>query len=276
MVRLPARFLAVFALAGLVLGVLSMTKIGSTPAQDVAPPGASSPPFEGGVPDGIPGCSPASDGSSGSDGSNGSDGSVGSPGSSGSGGSSSSDGNAGSGVSSGPDGTVSSVVNPNEPAYEWTLERMLLATPMPMTQEERDFLHKHASLEKIREWSQEQFGAYVASEFGLRQASQEGFRWRGLVSMLKKQQTAAIKFLKKKPSKKDPVLPESVAGPLDTADAEQFEKAFRQDTKAAYVKLKQWRQEIAVLASSVESMRKEAEKRGQAERFNEVLSAEEQ
>ncbi len=266
MVKLPARLLAVFALAGLVFGVLSLTKIGSTPAQDVAPPGASTPPSAGEIPDGVPGCSPPSDGSAGSEGSEGT---------SGAGSSAGPNGSAGSGDSSSSDGTVSSVVNPNEPAYEWTLERMLLATPMPMTGEEREFLHKHPSLEKVREWNQEQFDAYVGSELGLRQASQEGVRWRELVTMLKKQHSAAVKFLKKKPGKKDPVLPESVAGPLDTVDSEQFQKIFRQDFKVAFAKLKQWRQEIAVLAPSVESMRKEAEKKGQAEGFNEALNANE-
>ncbi len=244
MVKLPARFLAVFALAGLVLGIVSLSKIGSTPAQDVAPPGGSSPPSAGGVPDGVPGVS--SDSSSGSGGSSG---------------------------STGPDQTVSSVVNPTEPAYEWTLERMLLATPMPMTQEERDFLFKHPALEKIRDWTQEQFDSYIDSELGRRQVAQEGVRWRDLVVMLKKQQSAGANVLKKKPGKKDPILPQSEAGPLDTADWEQFQKSVQKDPTAAFAKMKEWRQAIAVLASSVESLRKEAEKKGLADRFNEAVSA---
>ncbi len=241
MVRLPVRILAVFALAGLAFGVVSLSKLGSSNAQDVAPPG-SSPPSAGGIPDGVPGSSGDSDGSS------------------------------GSGVSSGPDQTVSSVVNPNEPAFEWTLERMLLATPMPMTQEERVFLSKHPALEKIREWSQGQFDVYIDSELGLRQAAQEGFRWRDLVSMLKKQQAAGAKFLKKS-SKKVPVLPPSEPGPLDTADLQQFQKLVQEDHKAAFAKLKQWREEIAILAASVESMRREAEKKGQGDSFGEALNA---
>ncbi|MCC7527315.1 MAG: hypothetical protein IT342_02260 [Candidatus Melainabacteria bacterium] len=244
MVKLPARLLAVFALAGLVLGIVGLSKIGSTPAQDVAPPGGSSPPSAGGVPDGIPGAS--SDGSSGS-------------------GSWSS--------SSGPDQPVSSVVNSTEPAFEWTLERMLLATPMPITRQERDFLFKHPALEKIKDWTQEQFNSYVSSDLGTRQAAQEGVRWRELVVMLKKQQSAAASFLKKKPGKKDPILPQSGASHLDTADWEQFQKSMQNDPRTAFAKMKEWRQAIAVLASSVESMRKEAEKKGLADRFNDAISA---
>jgi hypothetical protein len=241
MVKLPARVLAVFALAGLVLGIVALSKIGSAPAQDVAPPGGSSPPSAGGVPDSVPG--------------------------------SSADSSPGSAGSTGPDQTVSSVVNPTEPAFEWTLERMLLATPMPMTQEERDFLFKHPALEKIRDWTEEQFNSYVSSDLGTRQAAQEGVRWRELVVMLKKQQFAAASFLKKKLGKKDPILPQSAASPLDTADWEEFRKSLQKDPSSAFAKMKEWRQAIAVLASSVESMRKEAEKKGLADGFNDVISA---
>lgn len=261
MVKLPHRLLAVIALSGLVFALVNVAKLIPSPAQNVAPPSGNSP----AVPDGIPGVSEGSDGSSGS---------PGSPGSSGASGAGASGSAGPSGVSD-SDGTVSSGVNPNEPAFEWTLERMLLATPMPMTQEERDFLSSHPPVEKLRDWNQSQFDDYVSTELGLRQAAQEGYRWRELVVMLQKQQAAAARFLKKKLAKTE-IVPASPAGPLDTSSAEQFQSDLKKDTKAGFSKLKQWREEIAVLAGSVESMRKTAEKKGLGTKFSDAVSAAEQ
>ncbi len=235
MVKLPARVLAAFALAGLVFAIIAGAKIGSAPAQDVAPPSGSSPPSSGGAP-GV---------------------STSSPGSIGSG------------------QTVSSGVNPTEPGFEWTLERMLLAVPMPMTQEERTFLSQHPPLEKIRDWTQQQFDSYVSTDLGGRQVAQEGVRWRELVVMLKRQQQAGFVVLKKKAPvfKHELALPKAAPGPLDNADSDQFQKSVQQDSQPVFVKMKQWRQEVADLAASVESMRKEAERKGLGDRFNEALSA---
>lgn len=254
MVKFPVRVLAVVALSGLVFVLINVAKLIPSPAQDVAPPAGSSPP----VPDGIPGVSEGSEGA-GSSGSPGS-GVSGSPGA--------------SGISD-QDGTVSSGVNPTEPAFEWTLERMLLATPMPMTKEERDFLWSHPAIEKIREWNQGQFDDYVSTELGLRQAGQEGYRWRELVVMLKKQQIAAAGVLKRKLTKSE-IVSASPREPLDSSSLEQFQPDLKKDTKAAFSKLKQWREEIAILAGSVESMRKTAEKKGLATKFSDAVSAAEQ
>lgn len=251
---MPVRVLVVVALSGLAFALISVAKLIPSPAQDAAPP----------VPDGVPGVSPGYEGS----------GSPGEPGSASPGAAGVSGSPGPSGVADG-DGTVSSGVNPTEPAFEWTLESMLLATPMPMTQEERDFLSKHPPLEKLREWNQEKFDDYISTELGLRQAFQEGYRWRGLVVMLKKQQTAAAGFLRRKLSKNE-VPPAFAVGPLDGSTLEQFQAEMKKDTKAAFSKLKEWREQIAILAASVEAMRKTAEKKGLGTKFSDVVSAAEQ
>jgi len=174
-----------------------------------------------------------------------------------------------------PNATVSSGVNPNEPAFEWTLERMLLATPMPMTQEERKFLSSHPPLEKIRNWTDKQFEEYISGELGLRQAAQEGYRWRELVEMLRKQQTAGASLLKKKLSKEEVVAPKEPSI-FDKLDADRLQAAIARNAGQAFLKMKQWRQEIAILAGSVEAMRKAAQKKGIAEKFNDAISAAEQ
>lgn len=274
--KISARTLTVVALAALGLGIMNVTKIGSAPAQESSPPQEASPPIEG-----VPGSSPPGEaGSSGSSGpgasgSSESSGSSGFAGGSGSG-SSGFDGNSGSSVS-GNDGTVSHTVDPNEPKFEWTLERMLLATPMPMSQEERDFMHKHPSLEKLRDWTQAQFDDYVGTKMGQNQAAQEGFRWRGLVSMLRKQVKAGSLVLKKSPIVKGLSETDTDLNPTGSVDAlaeiSKLEKLIQSDSKEGFAKLKLWRQEIALLAPRVEELRKEAEKKGLADRFNDAVSA---
>ena len=285
MVRVPTRLLIVVALAGLVFGGASLLKIGSSPAQDVAPPspgapsevppvaageappgaagssGDSSPGFVGGTP-GVSGGSPGSPGGNpGIPGNNnGTVQSISSP--------------ANPSGPGNPDDVVSSVVNPNEPAFEWTLERMLLATPMPMTQEERDFLFKHKPLEQIRDWTQDQFNAYVAEPLGVRQAAQEGIRWRDLVNMLEKQHKAGAKVLGIKVEDKVRISDgkQSVLDQFDKADPDKFEKMIRESPPAVFNQMKIWRQDIATLAPKVEAMRKKAEKKGIADKFENALS----
>ena len=53
----------------------------------------------------------------------------------------------------------------NDPPFEWTLEKMLLATPMPMTEEGRKFLSSHPSLDSIRTWSDAQFEKYLDCDY---------------------------------------------------------------------------------------------------------------
>lgn len=249
MIKAPARILAVVALAGLVFGVLSLSKLGSSPAQDVAPPGCSESSEAGGSEPGAAG---------------GNSGVVeGNPGSSA--------GNSGSAGSGDPNGTVSSVVNPNEGGFEWTLERMLLATPMPMTPEERTFLSKHPPLEKLLDWKQADFDKYISDPLGLRQAADEGVRWRYLTAMLKRQSIAGSKYFAS--DKFDvPALSESPIGAdFDKFDFAQFQAGLKRDPSGGFAKMRQWRQAIKVLAGQVESMRKKASAQGKAEEFEQAI-----
>lgn len=262
MVRLPARILVVVALAGLVYGVFSVSRMSSSPAQDVAPPGCS----EGGEPGSSePGAAGGSPGAVGGNPGSGSSGSGGHSGSAGAG----TSGSSGSGDSN---GTVSSVVNPNEGAFEWTLERMLLATPMPMTGEERSFLFKHPPLEQLLGWKQADFDQYIADPLGLKHAAEEGVRWRGLSAMLKRQATAGARFFGDK--NEAPIFHGSSdfrGAEFENFDFDQFSLGLKKDRIGAFIKMRQWRQEIKIRAALVESMRKKAAQQGKTEEFEKAI-----
>lgn len=272
MIKLPARILVVVALAGLAYGVFSVSRINSSPAQDVAPPGCSeggepgsSEPGAASVSPGSVGANPGSSGGS-SGASGGNSGSM--PGNSGSAGA----GTSGSAGSSDPDGTVSSVVNPNEGAFEWTLERMLLATPMPMTGEERSFLFKHPPLEQLLGWKQADFDQYIADPLGLKHAAEEGVRWRGLSAMLKRQATAGARFFGDK--NEAPIFHGSSdfrGAEFENFDFDQFSLGLKKDQIGAFIKMRQWRQEIKIRAALVESMRKKAAQQGKTEEFEKAI-----
>jgi hypothetical protein len=86
----------------------------------------------------------------------------------------------------------------NDPPFEWTLERMLLAVPMPMTQEGRKFLSSHPSLDNVRQWDSAQFDKYIDSDYALQHVAEEAVRWRDLANMLQGQIERGSKFLQKK------------------------------------------------------------------------------
>lgn len=235
MVKLPARILAVLALAGLVYGVFSLSRINSSPAQDIAPPGCSEPGEPGSSEPGVAG------GSSGASG------------------------------TGDPNGTVSSVVNPNESEHEWTLERMLLATPMPMTGEERTFLSKHPPLEQLLTWKQQDFDRYIADPLGLKHAAEEGVRWRDLSAMLKRQSNAGSRFFRAEKDVQPTFSNASPGGDFEKLDFDQFQDRLKKDPHGGFAKLSQWRQEIKVLAARVEALRKKAASQGKTEEFERAI-----
>lgn len=110
--------------------------------------------------------------------------------------------------------TVSSPVN-NEPPHEWTREEMLLAQPMPMSGEEREFVFSHKSVQKLHEWSSADYQAYVASPIGRQILFGEAQRWLGINAMLKAQAEFAQDFLAGKTKKPLPLparAPEEASG----------------------------------------------------------------
>jgi hypothetical protein len=165
------------------------------------------------------------------------------------------------------------VVNPNEGAFEWTLERMLLATPMPMTGEERSFLFKHPPLEQLQSWKQADFDQYIADPLGLKHAAEEGVRWRGLSAMLKRQATSGSKFLADDKNEA-PIFHSSIdsrGAEFDSFDFEKFQLGLKKDPIGGFIKMRQWRQEIKVRAALVESMRKKAAQQGKTEEFEKAI-----
>ncbi|MGD9684774.1 MAG: hypothetical protein AB7W16_26720 [Candidatus Obscuribacterales bacterium] len=168
------------------------------------------------------------------------------------------------------DGVVSHEVDPDEEKFEWTRERMLLATPMPMTGEERQFVFSHEALEKLRDWPASKFDEYVSSEIGRRQAAQEACRWRDLAAMLKRQVDRAAEFLGK------PAVTTSNGNSdpeLAACDYEKFESLLSSGAnKRVFDQLKSWRQSIADLSANLDEFEAEAKKAGKADKLGEILA----
>jgi hypothetical protein len=95
--------------------------------------------------------------------------------------------------------TVSSSPQADEATSYWTRERMLIAQPMPMSGEEREWFAKHKSVQQIDTWTFADMQAYFDSEIGRRTIIGEGERYIGLIKMLNKQLVAVRHALKRKP-----------------------------------------------------------------------------
>jgi hypothetical protein len=115
------------------------------------------------------------------------------------------------------DTVVSSPVNNDN--HEWTMEEMLLAQPMPMSQEERDFIFKNKSVQKIQEWNLADFTTYAAHPIGKRELQNEGTRWADIRKMVRAQASFGRDFLAGKASKPSP--PPASALPPEPAPPEQ-------------------------------------------------------
>ena len=96
---------------------------------------------------------------------------------------------------------------PTEPPHEWTREEMLLAQPMPMSGEERNFVFNHKSVQKLHEWSYKDYKDYVASPIGRQILFGEGQRWIDIRMMLRAQAQFAEDFVAGKVKAPQP-LPE--------------------------------------------------------------------
>ena len=154
--------------------------------------------------------------------------------------------------------------------FKWTLEKMLMATPMPLTQEERTFLAEHPSLDGICSWKFELFQNYASSEIGRHRIAETAVHWRGIVDTLKKQMTAGSKLLKLKP------LPlEAVGKNLDSSSLEQIQALLSaKEAEMVFEQMKVWRQDVAILAPFVESMRDQARANGLEDRFERAVGNE--
>lgn len=119
-------------------------------------------------------------------------------------------------------GVVSHKVEPGE-NKPLTRENMLIAEPMPMTGEERQFLFSHKSLQKIQEWTSADFEQYVESPLGRGHVIETGHRWFSLRRMLRNQIAFAKDFLSGKTGGALADQEEGSAGSLDTGSPGSLE-----------------------------------------------------
>ena len=222
---------------------------------------------------GIPGSSAGS--SSGSDAVNGSDPDT--PVSSDGSGTSSS-GSSGSNANS-SDTVVSSGPLGNQ--HEWTQEEMLLARPMPMSQEERDFVFKHKAPDSIRTWTLGEFQEYTNTPMGRTQLLQEGRRWVSIKNSLKDQLALGQDFLAGGGRKPKKSKPNANGANGDGQSVEQIpdflidEGVFQgAESATTFDHLKECRQDITDLCRSIEGVKKVATKRGRLEALEKYMSAE--
>lgn len=183
-------------------------------------------------------------------------------------------GNSGSGdtvVSSGPIGEQ----------HEWTQEEMLLARPMPMSQEERDFVFKNKAPESIRTWTLGEFQDYTKTPMGRTQMLQEGRRWVSIRTTLKEQLALGQEFLvgggkpkakKNKPVSKNGQSPEqsNEVIPDFLTDEGVFEGA---ENATTFDHLKECRQDITDLCRAIDGVKKTASKRGRLEAIEQYMSS---
>lgn len=199
------------------------------------------------------------------------------PGSSGPGaaGSGVSPGSVGTGVSdnTSSDDTVVSTTNTNDPPYEWTMERMMMARPMPMTGEERTFLSTHPNIDEIRTWKIAKFAAYVDSELGKKSAAEEASRWRDLAKSLAREEKVELELLKKPPVSSGTTS----GGALENASIDDMTKMLN-DKKLdeLFNQMKVWREQISIKAKSVEQLRKEVEAKGLQPQLEQLLNEDNQ
>jgi hypothetical protein len=85
------------------------------------------------------------------------------------------------------------------------MEEMLLAQPMPMSGEEREFVFSHKSVQKLQEWSLKDYLDYTSVPLGRQQIWAEGQRWLGIRKMVRAQAEFTRNFLAGKASKPKPL-----------------------------------------------------------------------
>jgi hypothetical protein len=168
------------------------------------------------------------------------------------------------------DGLTVSHDSSSDPPFQWTLERMLLASPMPMTAEGRNFLSTHPNLDKVRTWNDAECEKYLDSDYAKQHVAEEACRWRNIAQMLETQVTRGSSFLGKPVP---PLSKSSTSTNWSNLTADDIRKMLdgknRQDV---FTQLKLWRQEIADLAPRVETIRKEAAAKGVSDRLENVMA----
>ncbi len=187
------------------------------------------------------------------------------------------------GVSSSDANTADTVVSNNEgPAHEWTQEEMLLARPMPMSQEERDFNFKNKAPETIRSWTLGAFHEFTRSPLGRKELKNEGTRWVSIRKTLRQQVAYGKAFFanpknfqtgkkSKSGESKVPKIDASAHADTEVFDDESFEAG---ESAATFDRLKVCRQDISDLCQAIDDMKKLAVRRGRLEEFEHALTIE--
>ena len=248
-------------------------------------PGVSS----GGSPGSISGSSPGSSFGSGSDSDSGassppyagSDSGVAPPGAAGSSNASNSSGSSGT---TGDDTVVSS--GPLDDHHEWTQEEMLLARPMPMSQEERDFAFKNKAPESIRTWTLGEFQDFTKTAMGRSQMLQEGRRWVAIRTTLKQQLVLGQDFLagaghSKSKKGRSKISHSGQNGASVDGEGKEIIPEFLSDegvfqgaeSATTFDRLKECRQDITDLCRSIDGVKKTASKRGRLEALEQYMSS---
>lgn len=196
----------------------------------------------------------------------------------------SSPGYAGSAGSDGAPGSAPGTDNPDSPVssgdtvsvnatgndHEWTQEEMLLARPMPMSQEERDFVFAHKAPETIKTWSAQDFDQYVNDPIGAQQIFSEGQRWIELRKMLLIQVKAGKQLLYgQKKFKADNIL---AAEPQNEVFIKELSDLKRNNHAEMLQKMQQCRSDITTLCNQINALQATAKKRGKQALLEQAIS----
>jgi len=170
------------------------------------------------------------------------------------------------------------------PAHQWTEEEMLLARPMPMSKEGRDFSFSHKAPDTIRTWTLGEFHEYTRTLMGRNELKMEGQRWLGIKQMLKQQIALGKAFFAnpknfqpgRKKLKRQSALVNANSSSVSMSNAPEFDEGSFEpgESAATFERLKACREDITYLCHSLDEMKKLASRRGRLDEFERVLSSE--
>jgi hypothetical protein len=147
------------------------------------------------------------------------------------------------------------------PQKEWTMEEMLLARPMGMSAEERNFDFSHKAPETIGSWTLPQFQEYISTALGRRSMLSEWQRWNSLNHMLDSQLAVGKAFMAGK--RTTAAIPRS-SEPVENLDAA--------DKRAVLEQIKACRLRLSVNCQAIEALKKQAAKRGRLTKLEAAMN----
>lgn len=148
------------------------------------------------------------------------------------------------------------------PQKEWTMEEMLLARPMGMSGEERDFDFSHKAPETIASWTLPQFEQYLSTALGKRSMFSEWQRWNSLNHMLAGQLAVGKAFMAGK----------RTTGAISRGSEPAENALDAADKMAVFEQIKACRLQLSANCKAIEALKRQAAKQGRLPKLEAAMS----